>query len=345
MYQTHSWRVCRSCFWKYQGSIFPQTHRSSTDQQGLHLSNVWTLPFPPPAKRIPRQFQREIVVNTWVGGYSPRGQTCKKSCNTPQDNTPLFFLSLFFHASTLQILDFKPWSQASSLLSPAACLQFFIALRVKQPHCSSSFHRVLLTHATHPSDEFRRWSIVSTQWGECETRSEGSMEGTRRDLPTISSHPSSMEGSWRDLPAISSHPRRVSGKISIVSSTQGSQRDLPTTSSHPSSMEGSWRDLPTISSHARRVYGKIPKISCHDIFSFKTRLWKNLDGISLRYLLKGAFMEIISTVCSHDIFSKTRLFVKKSQRYLPTTHTFSTTRLWKDVDDVCPRYLLTETLV
>ena len=36
----------------------------------------------------------------------------------------------------------------SSLLPPGSCLQFFIAHRVQQSHCSSIFHhRVLLTHA------------------------------------------------------------------------------------------------------------------------------------------------------------------------------------------------------
>ena len=50
------------------------------------------------------------------------------------------------HTFTFQLLD-KPWSQVSSLLLPGSCLQFFIAHRVQQSHCSSIVHRVLLTHA------------------------------------------------------------------------------------------------------------------------------------------------------------------------------------------------------
>ena len=58
-----------------------------------------------------------------------------------------FFFSFFFsHTFTFQLLD-KPWSQLSSLLPPGSCLQFFIAHRVQQSHCSSIFHQVLLTHA------------------------------------------------------------------------------------------------------------------------------------------------------------------------------------------------------
>ena len=52
------------------------------------------------------------------------------------------------HTSTFQPLD-KPWSQVSPLLPPTRFLPFiFIAHgRVHQSHCSSNFHRVLLTHA------------------------------------------------------------------------------------------------------------------------------------------------------------------------------------------------------
>ena len=56
------------------------------------------------------------------------------------------YILFFSHTSTYQLLD-KPWSQVSSLLPPGSCLQFFIAHRVQQSHCSSIFHRVLLTHA------------------------------------------------------------------------------------------------------------------------------------------------------------------------------------------------------
>ena len=53
----------------------------------------------------------------------------------------------FSHTSTFQLLD-KPWSQVSSLLPPVLAFDFYRAyLRVQQSHCSSIFHRVLLTHA------------------------------------------------------------------------------------------------------------------------------------------------------------------------------------------------------
>ena len=55
----------------------------------------------------------------------------------------------FFHTSTsFQLLD-KPWSQVGvDPSSPPVLLpSIFIAHRVQQSHCSSIFHRVLLTHA------------------------------------------------------------------------------------------------------------------------------------------------------------------------------------------------------
>ena len=60
----------------------------------------------------------------------------------------MFFFSFFFflHTFTFQLLD-KPWSQVSSLLPPRFLPSIFIAHRVQQSHCSSSVHRVLLTHA------------------------------------------------------------------------------------------------------------------------------------------------------------------------------------------------------
>ena len=57
-----------------------------------------------------------------------------------------FFFFFFWHTFTFQLLD-KPSSQASSRLLPDSCLQFFIAHKVQQSHCSSIVHRVLLTHA------------------------------------------------------------------------------------------------------------------------------------------------------------------------------------------------------
>ena len=65
---------------------------------------------------------------------------------------------LFFSGtSTFQLPD-KPWSQVSSLSGQAVVTgvipspprflpSFCIAHRIQQPHCSSIFHRVLLTHA------------------------------------------------------------------------------------------------------------------------------------------------------------------------------------------------------
>ena len=44
----------------------------------------------------------------------------------------------FFHTSIFQLPE-KPWSQVSSLLPPGPWLQFFIAHRVQQSHCSSIF--------------------------------------------------------------------------------------------------------------------------------------------------------------------------------------------------------------
>ena len=56
------------------------------------------------------------------------------------------FFFFFSHTSTFQLLD-KPWSQVSSLSPPRFLPSIFIAHRVQQSHCSSIFHRVLLTHA------------------------------------------------------------------------------------------------------------------------------------------------------------------------------------------------------
>ena len=56
----------------------------------------------------------------------------------------IFIFFRFAHTSTFQN---KPWSQVSSLLPPGSSPSIFIAHKVQQPHCSSIFHRVLLTHA------------------------------------------------------------------------------------------------------------------------------------------------------------------------------------------------------
>ena len=57
-----------------------------------------------------------------------------------------FVFSFFSHTSTFQLLD-KPWSQVSSFLPPRLLPSIFIAHRIQQSHCSSIFHRVLLTRA------------------------------------------------------------------------------------------------------------------------------------------------------------------------------------------------------
>ena len=68
---------------------------------------------------------------------------------TLSTSTCVFFTLnfLFFpHTFPFKSLD-KPWSQLSSLLPPRSLPLVFIAHRVQQSHCSSIFHRVLLTHA------------------------------------------------------------------------------------------------------------------------------------------------------------------------------------------------------
>ena len=60
------------------------------------------------------------------------------------DTGSIFFF--FSHTFSFQLLD-KPWSQVSSLVPPWFLPTLFIAQRVQQSHCSSIFHRVLLTHA------------------------------------------------------------------------------------------------------------------------------------------------------------------------------------------------------
>ena len=55
----------------------------------------------------------------------------------------LFIFILYFCTLLLSSL----WSQVSSLLPPLFLPSIFTAHRVQQSHCSSIFHRVLLTHA------------------------------------------------------------------------------------------------------------------------------------------------------------------------------------------------------
>ena len=74
------------------------------------------------------------------------GVICKL-CWCPRYLSIYIYVYMYIlHTSTCQLLD-KPWSQASSLSSPRFLPSIFIAHRVRQSHCSSIFHRVLLTHA------------------------------------------------------------------------------------------------------------------------------------------------------------------------------------------------------
>ena len=57
-----------------------------------------------------------------------------------------FFFFFFLHTFSFQLLD-KPCSQESSLLPPGSCLPFLSRSWVQHSHCSSIFHRMLLTHA------------------------------------------------------------------------------------------------------------------------------------------------------------------------------------------------------
>ena len=62
--------------------------------------------------------------------------------------TTHFFFFFFSHTVTFQLLDNKRWSQVGVVPSPPQFLpSIFIAHRVQQSHCSSIFHRVLLTYA------------------------------------------------------------------------------------------------------------------------------------------------------------------------------------------------------
>ena len=77
----------------------------------------------------------------------PTGRTTWNGCSLARSHPIFFFFFFFSHTSTFQLLD-KPWSQVGVVPSPPRFSpSFFIAHRVQQSHCSSIFHRVLLTHA------------------------------------------------------------------------------------------------------------------------------------------------------------------------------------------------------
>ena len=73
------------------------------------------------------------------------GVLCRTRCHVTRCS-PHYFFFFFSHTFTFQLLD-KPWSQVSSLLPPRFLPSIFIAHTVQQFHCSSIFHRMLLTHA------------------------------------------------------------------------------------------------------------------------------------------------------------------------------------------------------
>ena len=89
-------------------------------------------------------------------GIQPQATFYIKSVWSTLLTTPFFLF--FLHASTFQLLD-KPWSQVSCVpSSPRFSPSIFIAHRVRQSHCSSIFHRVLITHALalSASQSFRK---------------------------------------------------------------------------------------------------------------------------------------------------------------------------------------------
>ena len=85
--------------------------------------------------RIPRQditIRENVTLFVTVTSYQPRGFL-----------TTFFFFS---HTSTFQLLD-KAVVTGVVPSPPRFLPSIFITHRVQQSHCSSNFHRVLLTHA------------------------------------------------------------------------------------------------------------------------------------------------------------------------------------------------------
>ena len=79
--------------------------------------------------------------------YQPELYVPAVAVTTIDTTTAPSAMFFFFHTSTFQPLD-KPWSQVSFLPPlPRFLASIFIAHRVQQSHCSSIFHRVLLSHA------------------------------------------------------------------------------------------------------------------------------------------------------------------------------------------------------
>ena len=91
----------------------------------------------------------DFVVTQKLCVIYPVGRTFAKytrlddNLTRQRGNNSFFFI--FLNTSTFQHLDNKPLSQVSSL--PVFLPSIFVANRVQQSHCSSIFHRVLLTPA------------------------------------------------------------------------------------------------------------------------------------------------------------------------------------------------------
>ena len=112
--------------------------------EGLGVREVCVVGTTLEAKDTPEDFEvrlLELVIVSRVGG--PRHAPVQQRLNhlglqqehlQAEPGGRLFF--------TLLISSFldKPWSQVSFLLPHGSCLQFFIAHRVPQSHCSSIFH-------------------------------------------------------------------------------------------------------------------------------------------------------------------------------------------------------------
>ena len=98
-------------------------------------------------KRARQAFRFSDTARTTCPRYTiaKRKKKQKKQKKSPLD-VRTASINVFSHTSIFQLLD-KSWSQVSSLLPPGSLPSLLIAHRVQQSHCSSIFHRVLLTYA------------------------------------------------------------------------------------------------------------------------------------------------------------------------------------------------------
>ena len=94
----------------------------------------------------------------------------------------LLFIYLFIfhkHLRTFHLLLDKPWSQISVPSSPRFLPSTFIAHRVQQSHCSSIFHRVLLTYALALVPQVKLYARKSHRTNLYEYALEGGFELTK----------------------------------------------------------------------------------------------------------------------------------------------------------------------